>query len=255
MWRQIKGIEVTSEFRGVKFRFVPEGSLASVMSKEAIREELDDDDLPWTPELDCLVNFIHSRAQKLFAITVRYVGLTPLELRKAMKAFMSKRAVPFTDENLPVEPQHDDRDHILASFNENPRRPVWTDLRIDYFCTNQWKFLAPVLKVATSLQYNHDFEEAIILPFVKCYDVGSDRGGFGQVHKYAIHPNHLDDPEKAVRYEHVAIKEIQPRIEKDWQGMVKGWEHEASILQQMNALQQEHIVRFLTAFRHGDEGK
>jgi len=37
--------------------------------------------------------------------------------------------------------------------------------------------------------------------------------------------------------------------------MVTGWEREASVLQKMNGFHQENIVRFITAFRHGDEGK
>ncbi|KAL2128804.1 hypothetical protein VTI74DRAFT_8610 [Chaetomium olivicolor] len=253
--KKIMRCEVPSEFHKGNYEFVPEGSLTPVVSKEAIRWGLDDDDLEWTKELDDLVEFIHARAKKLFAITVRYIGLEPSSLRKAMRLFKDGPNGGFTDDNLPVEPQEEDKDHILASFNGKLRRPIWTDVRIDIFCTNQWKFLAPILNVATKHQYNHDFERACILPFTKRYEAESDRGAFGQVYKYGIHPNHLVDREKSVRYEYVAVKEIQPRNEKDRQAMIKGWEDEASILQKMNSLRQEHIVRFLTAFRHGDQGR
>ncbi|KAK4033138.1 hypothetical protein C8A01DRAFT_50215 [Parachaetomium inaequale] len=89
----------------------------------------------------------------------------------------------------------------------------------------------------------------------KRYEDGSDRGSFGEVYKYDIHPNHLVDPKKSAHYKYVAVKEIPPRSDKDRQTIIEGWEKEASVLQKMNALQQEHIVRFLTAFRHGDQGR
>lgn len=36
--------------------------------------------------------------------------------------------------------------------------------------------------------------------------------------------------------------------------MVRGWKKEARVLWDMNSLNQKHIVRFITAFRRGDEG-
>ncbi|KAK4104408.1 hypothetical protein N658DRAFT_419247 [Parathielavia hyrcaniae] len=161
----------------------------------------------------------------------------------------------FTDEDLPVKPQQRGEQHILASINGKSCPPFWTATKINLFCISQWKVLAPVLSVATERQYNHDFELGRILPFTKRYEAEGDRGAFGQVHKYEIHPDHLVDAEHRVRYQYVAVKGIQPRNEQDRQAMIRGWEHEASILQKMNALRQEHIVRFLTAFRHGDKGR
>ena len=50
----------------------------------------------------------------------------------------------------------------------------------------------------------------------------------------------------------VAVKEVLHRSE-DRQKTIGSWERESRILQKMNELRQEHIVRFLTAFRRGDE--
>lgn len=52
----------------------------------------------------------------------------------------------------------------------------------------------------------------------------------------------------------MAVKEMQSRIERDGVKTTIDWEREAAILQKMNSLQQEHIVRFITAFRRGDRG-
>ena len=256
LYDRIKRCELPSEFhKGNDKYFVPEGCLPLVVSKEAIRWELEDDDLEWTQDLDGLVEFIQSRAMKVFAIAVRHVGLEPSTLRKAMMLFRGGPSGAFTDDCLPVRPQEEGKVHVLANFDANIRRPIWTGPRIDTFCEYQWRFLSPILHVATETKYNHDFAGACIMPFTKLCAAGFDRGAFGEVSKYAIHPNHLHDPEKSVHHEFVAVKAIQPRSERDRQAMVLNWEHEAGILQKMNALQQEHIVRFLTAFRHGDEGK
>jgi len=47
---------------------------------------------------------------------------------------------------------------------------------------------------------------------------------------------------------------MQSRIERDGIKTTIDWEREAAILQKMNTLQQEHIVRFITAFRRGERG-
>ena len=51
------------------------------------------------------------------------------------------------------------------------------------------------------------------------------------------------------------MKEIQPTNEQERKKMIQGWKQEASVLQQMNALEQPHIVQFITAFRRGEPGR
>src|SRR5436190_18709935 len=63
------------------------------------------------------------------------------------------------------------------------------------FYQMQAEFLAPVLTVATKRQSNHDFYRDHIMPFIEKSDDGFDKGSFGQVYQYKIHPNHLKDPE------------------------------------------------------------
>ncbi|KAB5582972.1 hypothetical protein GE09DRAFT_1167128 [Coniochaeta sp. 2T2.1] len=156
----------------------------------------------------------------------------------------------FTDKDLPIAPWKNRERHKLASFNKT----FWTNAKIQKFYRGQWNFLAPVFMAATETRSNYDFERSHILPFVEKYNEGFDRGSFGQVYRYTIHPNHLQDPEHPEWDKPVAVKEILSRSE-DRQKMVSGWEREAAILQKMNALQQPNIVRFITAFRRGDKGK
>ncbi|KAF4892491.1 Aurora/IPL1-related protein kinase 2 [Colletotrichum fructicola] len=55
--------------------------------------------------------------------------------------------------------------------------------------------------------------------------------------------------------QYVAVKEIQASTQKERSKIVSNWEKEAGVLQKMNQLNQPHIVRFLTAFRWGDQGE
>ncbi|KAK3901384.1 kinase-like domain-containing protein [Staphylotrichum tortipilum] len=246
--------EVSSEFEKENRKFVPEGALAAVVSKDAIRGELEDDGTEWTEELDSLVDFIHSRAMKVFAIVVRYVGLESLQLRKAMQLFRDGPNGGFKDSYLPVEPPQLGKGHALALYDAKRKqgRPIWTFPRVSNFCTGQWNFLIPILHVATENWYCHHFERACILPFTKRYENECERGALGQVHKYEIHPSHLVGPAGPVPCEFVAVKTMQrANGGAATQAAVIRWEQEVSILQRINCLRQDHFVRFYTAFQHG----
>ncbi|KAK4182114.1 hypothetical protein QBC35DRAFT_421252 [Podospora australis] len=248
--------EVESQFRKSDAqRFLPEGSLDDLIDTDAILWELEDEEeLTRRTDLRDLTEFIDTRARKLFAITIRHLGFSGSDLRKTMQLFKDKG---FDDKQLPLKPLQslgDYSEHQLAAFNAGLRRPIWSMSQIEHFFAGQWKFLVPVFEIATEKQYHQDFARACILPFTKSYTARSDKGSFGQVYKYQVHPNHVRDPEKNITYEYVAVKEVQLRDEEERQKMIKNWENEAQILQKMNSLQQKHIVRFLTAFRHGDKG-
>ncbi|KAB5566321.1 hypothetical protein GE09DRAFT_1272843, partial [Coniochaeta sp. 2T2.1] len=235
---------VRSQFDKDNKEFVPEGCLRAIVTKAAIAEQLSeyrmsDEEARLLPEL---VDFVHDRGIKLFAIAVCEL-FEDEPLYTAMSLFQKFN---FTDENLPIAPWKSRERHKLASF----KKKLWTNAKIQRFYRGQWNFLAPVFMAATETRSNYDFERSHILPFIEKYNEGFDRGSFGQVYRYTIHPNHLQDPE----HPPVAVKEILPRSE-DRQKMVSGWESEAAILQKMNALQQPNIVRFITAFRRGDKGK
>jgi hypothetical protein len=76
----------------------------------------------------------------------------------------------------------DDRD-LPISYQHNRRMP-W----LSEFCDEQWKFLAPVF---STTQYNHNLEEAHIIPFVR-KSQSSGEGSFGVVSQYVVHKRHID---------------------------------------------------------------
>jgi len=178
---------VKSSFEKDSREFVPEGCLSAI-TEAAIEEELEEagaDD----PGLPGLVEFIHKRAIKLFAIAV-CITIEGSTLYDVMRLF---KASNFSDERLPIKPWAEQ--HELSSLSKKK----WNRTRISLFYTRQWAFLAPIFRPATERQSNYDFEQSHILPFTERYSEGYDRGSFGRVFKYKIHRDHLVDPEEPVR--------------------------------------------------------
>ena len=236
-----------SQFKKERKKFMPEGELAAIVTEAVVKElsEFGEDE----DEFQELVAFILTRAIKVFTITV----LISIEERKLHDAMAAFKKHGFSDEKLPIKEFKKKEEHELASFGG-----PWKPKMIREFYDKQWTFIAPVIRAATSeRQSNYDFEHLRILPFIKRFDEGFDKGSFGQVSKYRIHPSHLDDPEEPVDPDlgrDLAVKELQPGSEEDRQKMITNWEREAGVLQKMNALRQPNIVRFITAFRRGDKG-
>ncbi|KAL1799029.1 hypothetical protein ACET3X_003066 [Alternaria dauci] len=171
-----------------------------------------------------LIDFVKTRTPKVFAIAIWAKIKKP---KRVMTFFKSKNLddndLPFTDPKGPLL-----------------KRTWYPDI-----IEHQWKFYAATFSTD---KYNHDLEESCILPFTsKAGDDG--RGSFGVVSKYVIHQNHMkpalqdDTP--------FAVKEIQAT--EDAQEVAEHWEKEVKALRTMNKLNQEHIVRFITAFRRRRE--
>ena len=182
-----------SQFDKDKKEFLPEGCLKGMITKAAIAEELSEYGISDEEArlLTDLVDFVHDRAIKLFAIAVCEL-FDEAALYKAMSLF---RKYNFTDQDLPIAPWRDRERHKLATFNKK----FWGNTRITKFYRGQWNFLAPVFVAATETRSNYDFERSHVLPFIEKHNEGFDRGSFGQVYMYTIHPNHLHDPEHPVR--------------------------------------------------------
>jgi hypothetical protein len=198
--------------------FAPKGSIDDVITRKSILMEMDVDDP--TDDDELLVDNILEKAKKVFAIAV-HIGLDGSNLRKAMASFKSNG---FADKDLPISytmrenAVNQPNDHAMdpsnthqvvarsrssasgtnipASFDIS-RRP-WNRGRIYNFFEAQWKFLAPVFSTD---KFNHDLEPLCILPFVS-KDSDIDKGSFGQVSKFEIHPDHFVDPKNPVRDSH-----------------------------------------------------
>ncbi|KAM7205421.1 hypothetical protein V8F20_003190 [Naviculisporaceae sp. PSN 640] len=242
-----------SRFRKENIEFMPEGELSEIITADVVRDmlgEYAENDTEW----EDLETFILTKAIKVFTITV-LIGIEDEKLHKAMVLFKRNG---FRDDSLPIQ-----RIELGKGRQEHPFDSLhlgWKDSKILNFYKVQWTFIAHVIHAATGeRRSNADLEDRRILPFIERFDEGCDKGSFGQVTKYRVHPKHLDDPEQPLRADEkegrcVAVKELQPRAE-DKQKLIANWEREANVLQKMNAFRQENIVRFITAFRRGEKGQ
>ena len=154
---------IKSAFEKTPFKFVPEGIIHELITEDQIKAALNTQAA--TVEEAELVEFIRMRAKKIFAIAI-YVQ--PNKILPIIKWWKKK--------------DMDDRDLPITS------QPAWKKPWLSEFCDGQWMFLAPVF---STTQYNHNLDEAHILPFVyKRSDSG--RGSFGVVSQYVIQRKHLD---------------------------------------------------------------
>ncbi|KAK4216809.1 hypothetical protein QBC37DRAFT_438577 [Rhypophila decipiens] len=275
------GKYVKSQFRNEGKDFMPEGKLSTILTREVVRKILrsrcdsdSDSDSEGSDaaseegdaETDDLVDFVVTKAIKVFAITL-LIDIEGQSLHDALALFKRHN---FSDNSLPIQQiqlSGSGKKRKTADQHEFIRMGLdWRTKKIRDFYKEQWTFLAWVIRAATSERgSSKDLEHSHIVPFTEKIDNGCERGGFGQIFHYRVQPKHLDDPEQPIpavpgNLEDVigrefAVKELQPRSEDDRKKMIINWEREAGVLQKMNALRRENIVRFLTAFRRGDKGK
>jgi len=189
---------VGSRFGADTKKFVPADDMERIITVENIKKEFEYGSDNADEELTDLISFVNMKATKLFAIAI-YSGMDGSTLIDAMKLF---KAQDFTDENLPVRPWKDGETHQLTLLGG----PWKKQQRIRLFCIHQWAFLAPIFTAATETLFSYDLERSHVLPFIEKYEEGFQRGAFGQVYKYKIHPSHLRDPENPVEH---------PRLGKD----------------------------------------
>ncbi|KAF6830454.1 protein kinase domain-containing protein [Colletotrichum musicola] len=276
---QILKAFVKSAFDNRQPDFLPDGVLDQLVKKRVIqRKFLRRSTRLGLAHIQDLLDFVLTRAKKIFAISVMS-NLSGQDLQDAIRLL---KEAEFSDESLPISEEYfrsktgvpsiipgsgesspaklgsgndnnsgDDDGHCVAPDEPVELQDLWTNPRINEFCTKQWSFLVPVFSLAN---HNHNLAEFSILPFTRRYP-HTDSGAFGQT-KYEIHDSHLVSvttsmpPSSNV----VAIQVIRAKSQKDRRVMIDSWERRCGVLQQMNRLNQPLIVRFLTAFRRGTPG-
>jgi hypothetical protein len=145
--------------------FIPEGVLSGLVTVQTIKDVLHIANP--TPAEDELIDFVKTRASKVFAIAL----WAKVENPKRMMAY-------FKSKNL------DDNDLPITDPNSIWSKRSWYNDLIEH----QWRFYAAIFSTA---KYNLDLEESCILPFTsKGGDDG--RGSFGVVSKYLVHRNHME---------------------------------------------------------------
>ncbi|KAF2627583.1 HET-domain-containing protein [Macroventuria anomochaeta] len=245
---------VKSQFGKRSDHFLPRGELDRLITRDSILAELEIKEEN-ADEAEDLIDFILQKARRLFAIVV-YIRLPRVE--DAMLLF---QANDFHDARLPIEEWT--RDVFEAKLRENIEHPfivmqgvlrrrrdyIWSRSYIYDFQKRQWEFLAPIISTEET---NDCHNSNAILPFITQY-TNLAEGSFGVVSKYAIHPDHIYIGKgcAAVSSNIFAIKEIKVDIEEDRHKVAEHWSSEVRTLLEMNKLKQEHIVRFITAFRYG----
>ncbi|KAG9496374.1 hypothetical protein J7337_012962 [Fusarium musae] len=250
---QIRHELVFSEFYNAPAKFCPEGSLDKLMEKEFILRALSKRPANISPErLEKTTTFISEKARRIFAIWIS-IGFR-YKLYEVMELFMNNKAcdagLPFTEKELSkitVESLQDDEDYCEA-------------VDVTNFLLRQWEFCAPVFSAEKE---NHDVDEKAILPFTEKHSTTAREGAFGEVMKYAIHKSHIHteklnitdiyDLNKMPRPKYVAVKRIKLEAREDKEINITGWEKEVRALWKMREFNQEHIVKFITAFRRKDE--
>ncbi|KAF2683626.1 hypothetical protein K458DRAFT_304318 [Lentithecium fluviatile CBS 122367] len=230
-----------------RLQFLPRGALHRLVTRDSILAAMG---INQPNEQDeNLTEYIVKNAKAAFAIAV-YIRVS--RLREALALF---EKFGFSDANLPIERWS--KDSINDKLNPHPfvsmeglsvkrNRRIWSWSRIYDFQEEQWKFLAPIISTAESF---HDFDESI-MPFInKHFD--SREGAFSVVSQYEIHPDHFEDPTKSARTRDNNLFAVKAIKAEDRHGSSDHWASEVKALAKMNSLGQDHIVRFITAFRRG----
>ena len=243
---------VLSRFEKTPHEFIPQGSFERIITIKTIQGAL----YEMMDEVDeALIYYIMNNARKLFAITV----LTRLErseyLTLAMRLFRDHN---FSDENLPIESPSisEDGQFDLSAHPLRRLGKLWSRANIRTFCREQWQLLAPIFSTDIT---NLDLGEHII-PFINDNDKARQRS-FGSVSRYTVHPDHMRgsaiDGKVVTTFDEynrqffdtiqalsniVAVKEIEREHGHNWAA-------QAPALAQLDTLNHDHIVRFITAFQ------
>lgn len=145
-------------------RYLPEGELATVLSKPKIHSLLSEDPSVDPEELLQRVDEVHCKASKILATLILTESTQLLA-----KHFLDKGLY---DERLPL----DERDLDLVALGERRAKKILNE---------QYAFLAPVFFKGVSYD---SLDSRYILPFI--VDEFQGEGAFGIVYKIEIHPKH-----------------------------------------------------------------
>jgi hypothetical protein len=187
--------------------FLPAGCIEKLITQEAVIKELlekvslslEDSILREGTPKKKLVDFIISKAKKVFAIAVLSNFRGP-PLVSTMKHFM-KLGFSDSSETLPI-------DAAKLTQLVGDITPPWNETGIFKFCEAQWKFFAPVF---SGKEFPLRLEIEHILPFTERNDQAF-QGAFGQVYAVKIHPQHQENPVKKVSFCCLIVNWLQDKI-------------------------------------------
>lgn len=215
---------VKSSFDNRQPEFLPEGVLTQLVKRKVVQREFLRSTRLDITHIQELVDFVLNNGKKIFAVSVmsnlsgqdlqdaiqllKDAGISDKSLPISEAYFRSKTGVhPITpgseqgsatefgntnhqqlgNDHIDIDDDDDEDGDYIFTDEFGDLQEIWTDVRINEFCTKQWSFLAPVFSLAN---HNHDLAEFSILPFTRRYP-HTVSGAFGQVTKYEIHKHHL----------------------------------------------------------------
>ncbi|KIW78369.1 hypothetical protein Z517_08204 [Fonsecaea pedrosoi CBS 271.37] len=237
-----------------KKKFVPESCLDTHLTKENIEAELERKDIVVTTEL---VDFIQTKAKKLFAILV---------YSEILEAIIGCYEHQLMDDHLPLLLRKVDNRYEISSLSENEPSDVsfqvasdvfrigskdgtwkWNRGRLHDFAENQWQFMAPVFKKE---RYRYKLDGQHILPFVS---VGKEKGGgFSKVYRVTIHHAHQQGYSSST----VAFKQLDRQSQHAGQERLeKMQQEEGDILEIIRELdpQDPHLIEVFAVIERGRE--
>ena len=183
----IRERRVESRFGNRLDRFLPQGQLDRLVTRQSILEAMKIEEDEVEEEDEILVAFVLQEAKKLFAILVT---TRHSRLQEAMLLFQKH---DFNDFKLPVEEwkgqMFSDAQHPFFKMQgvRKKKDMVWDRSLIYDFQDKQWEFLAPIISTEET---NHCYGNNVIMPFV-AQIASFAEGSFGVVSKYEIHEDHI----------------------------------------------------------------
>lgn len=182
---------------GLPRKFLPEGTLESVITKNTVLQTLKVEDAD--PSSD-LVVFVYENCKKILATVLYNKCVEGRELLQCMQTFMDEQCC---DKNLPLKAS----DEIFKRLGWGER-----DMQTGRFCEDQWCFLAPIISTDRRESVTEcSMSKHCVLPlYATDTQTGAkNKGSFGQVYKYGIHPNHFkDEVEQLVSRPHVIKQDL-----------------------------------------------
>ncbi|KAI0505813.1 heterokaryon incompatibility protein-domain-containing protein [Xylaria bambusicola] len=248
-------------------KFLPESSLPKIV------HQIDFGRLLPAASED-LIDFIKTRAPKVFLTALLSIDITGPRLVEVAKSFQANN---LTDKHLPIKditessrclhpdsylrcrcskcdyarekgstecPHHT----ALDSFHMKE----WSKLNFDSFRRNQWLFCAPVFKKHNLQQFKKGLPKETALPFI-FRDPNPRNGHFSTVFHTIVHPAHQDGHDlNAADGLHVAVKELRHALGEETDYDVEtAWKLEVTALKEIGELKDNHLINPIAAFKWG----
>lgn len=170
-------------------KYLPSGIYEAYLNESLVRSELRLDPYDRSKDTARLIQFILTKARKVFLALVD-LGWDPALIHRYLEQFQKQN---FTDVNLPFE---------MDFCHSSPAFAQWGIARQNKMFESQWKFLAPIF---SKDNFNPKLHPMQPLPFT---EIGLPRGGgTAVVYRVQVHPPHLEDPPVDVsQFERVTIQ-------------------------------------------------